>query len=122
MLPMLPASSQHTLLVPNDLLCFLTLKEYFSGASEASSKWVGTTKNYSTGSKKWVGTRPFSIKIKQKSGWARAHPAHPAPTPLENIYLYKPETPEPYSFFTFQTSQKNFFRLFFTFSGANLSQ
>ena len=52
------------------------------GASEASAKWVGITKNHSTGSKKWMGTRPFSIKIKQKSGWARAHPAHPAPTPL----------------------------------------
>ena len=52
------------------------------GASEASSKWVGTVKNYSTVSKKWVGKCPFSIKVKQKSGWARAHPAHPAPTPL----------------------------------------
>ena len=60
-----------------------------TGALEAASKWVGKTKNYSTGIKKWVGKRPFSIKIKQKSGWARAHPAHPAPTPLlliKNIF------------------------------------
>ena len=53
-----------------------------TGASEASSKWVGTTMNYSNGSKKWVGNRPYSLMIRQKSGWARAHLAHPAPTPL----------------------------------------
>ena len=53
-----------------------------AGASKASSKWVGKTKNYSYGSKKWVGKHSFSIMIRQKSGWARAHPAHPAPTPL----------------------------------------
>ena len=50
------------------------------GASEASSKWVGKTKNH--GSKKWVGKFPYSIKIRQKSGWAHAYPAHPASTPL----------------------------------------
>ena len=59
-----------------------------TGASEASSKWVGKTKNYSTCSKNWVGKRPFSIKIKQKSEWARTNPA---PTPLHrkrNTYLF----------------------------------
>ena len=39
-----------------------------SGASEASSKWVGKTKNYSTGSKKWVSKHFFSLKIKNKVG------------------------------------------------------
>ena len=53
-----------------------------AGVSEASSKWVGKTKNYYNYSKKWVGTHPFSIMVRQKSGWARVHPAHPAPTPL----------------------------------------
>ena len=53
-----------------------------SGASEASSKWVGKTKNHYTGSKKWVGKHFFSLKIKQKSGWVRAQPTHPASTPL----------------------------------------
>jgi len=56
-----------------------------TGALEASSKWVSKTKNYSTGIKKWVGKRPFLIKIKQKSRWARAHPAHQAPTPLHDV-------------------------------------
>ena len=36
--------------------------------SIGSKKWVGKTKYYSIGSKKWVGKRPFSIKIKEKSG------------------------------------------------------
>ena len=53
----------------------------YTGAEEASSKWVGKTKNHSTGSKKWVGKFPFSIKVKQKSGWTRALPVHPSPTP-----------------------------------------
>ena len=30
-----------------------------------------------------MGKCPFSIKGDQKSGWARAHPAYPAPTPLD---------------------------------------
>ena len=57
-------------------ISFSELVHTYTGASEASSKWVGKTKYYSTCSKKWVGKRPFSIQIKQKSGWARAHPAH----------------------------------------------
>ena len=28
---------------------------------------------------------PFSINIKEKSGWARAHPAYPAPMPLKPL-------------------------------------
>ena len=55
---------------------------HVSGAQEPSSKWVGKTKNFSSGSKKWVGKYPFSIKVKLKIGWAHAHPAHPASTPL----------------------------------------
>ena len=39
------------------------------------------TRKYFTGSKQWVGKCPFSLKVKQKSGWARAHPAS---TPLLN--------------------------------------
>ena len=49
----------------------------YSGASEAFSKWVGKTKNYSTASKKWVVKHSFSLKIKQKS-------AHLAPPPLNH--------------------------------------
>ena len=56
-----------------------------SGASEASSKWVGKTKYYSTGSKKWVGKRLFSIKFKQKSGWVRAHPTSMPLNILERV-------------------------------------
>ena len=52
---------------------------HVTGASEASSKWVGKTKNYYNGSKNWVGKHPYSIVIRQKSRWASAHPA---PTPL----------------------------------------
>ena len=60
----------------------ILLNVSITGALEASSKWVGKTKIYSTGSKKRVGKGPISIKIKQKSGWARAHPTHTALTPL----------------------------------------
>ena len=65
-----------------DLYKIFSFTILYTGASGASSKWVGTIKNYSTDSKKWVGKCPFSMKVKQKSGWARAHPAHLAPTPL----------------------------------------
>jgi len=63
-----------------------------AGASEASSKWVGKTKKFSKVCKKWVGKLLYSIKIRQKSGWARAHPAHPAPTPLYGFefHMYEP--------------------------------
>ena len=37
---------------------------------------------YYSSSKKWAGKHPFSLKIKQESGWPRAHPTHPAPIPL----------------------------------------
>ena len=73
------------------MLIYLTFVQYTTdnhpGASEASSKWAGKTKKYSTGNQKWLGKRPFSIKIKQKSEWARAHPAHQAPTPLSSISM-----------------------------------
>ena len=52
-----------------------------TGASEASSKWVGKTKNYYNGSKKWVEKHPYSITIMQK--------AHPAPIPLIKVKLFK---------------------------------
>ena len=55
---------------------------HFPVTQEASPKWVGKAKNYFTSSKKWVAKCPFFIKIRQKSGWAHAHPAHPALTPL----------------------------------------
>ena len=38
-----------------------------------SSKWVGKTKYYFSVYKKMVDKFPFSVKIKQKSGWAHAH-------------------------------------------------
>ena len=69
---------------------------------EASSNWVGTIKNYSTVSKKWVGKCPFSIKVKQKSEWALAHPAHPAPTPL---YYDEFNTSNLYSYFYFSSGK-----------------
>ena len=50
-----------------------------------ASKWLGKTKKYSNGSKKWVDKNPYSIIIRQKSGWARAHPAYPAPMPLKPL-------------------------------------
>ena len=72
------------------LVVLLSLSpEKYTGASEASSKWVVKTKNYSTISKKWVSKRPFSIKMKQKSGWARPHPAYPTPTRLRMLKILK---------------------------------
>ena len=58
------------------------INEWMNKGRGVASKWVGMTKNYSTGSKKWVGRRLFSINVRQKSGWARAHLA---PTPLKGI-------------------------------------
>ena len=64
---------------------FYTSEISLVGALEDSSKWMDKTKDYSTGSKKWVGKYPFSMKVKQRGGWARANPAHLAPTPLASV-------------------------------------
>ena len=64
------------------------LRLYLTGALEASSKYVGKIKKYSTGGKRWVGKLLFSVKMKQKSGWARTYPAHWAPTPLSKLNSY----------------------------------
>ena len=58
-------------------------------SQEASSKWVGKTKNYSNGCKKWVGKCSFSIEVKEKKWVDACQPCPPTSDAPESMCIHQ---------------------------------